>query len=342
MAVDINQIREKYKQLQEKKGYEGDVPWIELKQGDNLVRFLSDDEGNFYHESGYHYVMQGKDKVAVVCNQLNSNEDCYLCDVTKSLYKTKDKADKELAKNIGARPRVFFNILDREDGNKLKVLSAGNMIFKELLKYFADEDWGDLTDTVSGHDVVINKNGEGLDTEYTVMPKPKATKVGSEEYELFDLSTIAHPFTNDEQDQVLEGVSTEEIFKRREAAEGTEGKKSDITTDKKEKKEIKKSAKKELTVEEQFADKIAQIDQDIPKAVKALNNWLSDDDRTEDELDELITKFGKEPDEPAAPIKSPERKPNKAAEKPSESSDDDGLDKEVQEALARFRSKTKK
>lgn len=63
-------------------------------------------------------------------------------------------------------------------------------IQRAIFGYNKDSDWGDLT----GFDIVIRKDGDGMDTEYTVTPKPhkamdiaisnafKAIKIDSESY----------------------------------------------------------------------------------------------------------------------------------------------------------------
>jgi len=326
MAVDLEKLRKKYEEL--KKRSSGDADWMTLEDGDNLVRFLSDEEGNFYHETGYHYVKQGKDKVAVVCNRLDSGEPCYICDIVDSLYKSKDKSDKELAKELSAKSRIFFNVIDRSDG-KVKVLGTGNQIFKELLKYFADDDWGDLTDAKTGRDVVINKSGSGLDTEYSVIPKPNTSKL-KEEVELKDLSSISKPFTYEEQELVMDGMSPEDVFKRREEAESKSEPKKGTNTEESKKAPPTRKPKQEkpMTPEEIYADKIALIDTDIPKAVKLLNSWLEDDTRTEEELDQIIEKYGKEDTEPESSTSDGES---------SEESKEEDLDDAVAKALSKFK-----
>lgn len=326
MAVDLEKLRKKYEELKKKSS--GDTDWMTLEDGDNLVRFLSDDDGNFYHETGYHYIKQGKEKVAVVCNRLNSNEACYICDVVDALYKSKDKSDKDLAKDLSAKARIFFNVIDRTDG-KVKVLGTGNQIFKELLKYFADDDWGDLTHPVTGRDVVINKSGSGLDTEYSVIPKPNPSKL-KEDVELKDLSEIAKPFTYEEQEMVMNGMSTEDIFKRREESEGKDKPATkNIKEEPKPTIQRKPKQEKPMTPEEIYADKIALIDQEIPKAVKLLKAWLEDDERTEEELDDIIAKYGKEDDEP--------QPPQEAEDTPAVTEDGEDLDDAVAKALAKFK-----
>lgn len=327
MAVDLDKLREKYEDL--KKRSKGDADWMQLEDGDNLVRFLSDEEGNFYFETGYHYISQGKEKVAVVCNKVHAGEPCYICDVISELNKSKDKGDKALAKELQAKSRVFFNVVDRAD-KKVKVLGAGNSIFKELLKYFADEDWGDLTDPETGHDVVINKSGSGLDTEYSVMPKPKPSKLGME-VEFKDLTEIAHPFTYEEQEQVMDGTSPEDIFKARDAKESKGTTKSKGGDKKSEPAKPPVRQPKKQTVEEQYAELIAKIDLDIPKARKLLQVWLDDEDRTEEELQELIEKYGIEEE-----TQELEETPAQGEEEGEEKTNSD-LEDEVQKALARFK-----
>ena len=55
----------------------------------------------------------------------------------------------------------------------------------ELVTYANDKSWGDLR----GYNICINKTGEGLETRYTVMPKPK-TDVPERAKELLECTPI--------------------------------------------------------------------------------------------------------------------------------------------------------
>ncbi len=78
-------------------------------------------------------------------------------------------------------------------------------IMKEIQNLSHDEDWGDP----KGYDIVVQKSGEGMDTEYSVMPKPakeisaEAVRAWTEVLENgFDLDALfnnGNPFAKKEQ-----------------------------------------------------------------------------------------------------------------------------------------------
>ena len=209
MGVDVEAIKKKYAEMNEKSDeYDDDIPWIKLEVGDNNMRLLCGANGNFYVETGYHYIPKAGStkKNAVTCLKIAKGERCYLCEVVASLRKSGKKDDKALAKELSASPRIFMNVIDRDDNDTVKVLGCGNMIFKGILKYIADDDWGDITDAKQGRNIVIERIGTGKnDTEYSVRPKPKINVVDMSKIELFDLEEMVTIPTIAEQKAILAG-----------------------------------------------------------------------------------------------------------------------------------------
>lgn len=67
-------------------------------------------------------------------------------------------------------------------------------IIEPLWMYFNDENWGSLT----GYDLVIDRQGEGMLTKYSVVPNPhKPFEIEIPEYNLEALFTGGHPLGED-------------------------------------------------------------------------------------------------------------------------------------------------
>lgn len=340
MAVDLSKIKKKYEEVKQKTTSSTDNI-MDFEIGDNLVRVLSPEDGSdFYKEVGYHYIKIGEEKKAVVCLRLTLGQPCYLCEVVSELYKSKDKGDKTLAKQLRGNMRVFYNVIHRKD-NTLKVMATGNQVFKQILGFMADEDWGDLTHAETGRDIVITKQktGEGLtDVEYVVKPKPKQTELGFEmsEIELFNLDEIVGEIpTYDEQKAIFEGEEVPE--KPVDKPKQSSGKPLTLMKPVVEKPSAPskptassapvRRAKAESTVVEKFADKIAMLDLSFPKAQKAYENWKSADG-TEETLDKLLEMYGKEDIDTGSTEGAPET-----------ASSGDELDDQIQAALKKFKKK---
>ncbi len=146
------------------------------KEGASLIRILPPYSGeDWYKETWFHFGV-GVDRKPIACARRLLDEPCYLCEQVDELRKSEDPRDVELSTQIAARRRVFYNIIDIDDVESgAQIFSSGVTIFKEFLMYVADPDWGDITDPDEGYDIVIEREGTGIDTKYTVRAKKNPT-----------------------------------------------------------------------------------------------------------------------------------------------------------------------
>jgi len=138
-----------YKKSEEKYGLGSD--WLNLEDGDNKVRIVS----NFI-DYGSHYNQQTKKSVICV-----GKESCEMC-------------------QQGDKPRVQYLgwVIDRKD-KKLKLLRIGHQIFKQIGDYAMNEEYAFTG--IPDYDITINKTGQGLGTDYTVIPSRKNTELTEKE-----------------------------------------------------------------------------------------------------------------------------------------------------------------
>ena len=152
-----------------------------LANGKNVRRILWP-KGNkdlFYTEGYMHFGLGEDGKTSFVCRKTeNPNNHCPVCEYINQLQKSNNKNDKALADKIKGRKRVYMNVLDRNSDNgseEIKILACGLTVQKQIISILCDPDYGDVTDFESGHDITIKREGQGLNTEYTVIPKPQQT-----------------------------------------------------------------------------------------------------------------------------------------------------------------------
>ncbi len=154
----------------------GKTNYVKLKDGANVVRVLPpwSDECVPYKQAAFHYgVVQ---KRALACPKKMHGNDCPICDEVDRLFATGDKRDEEEARQFMSKWRVFYNVIDRSDeAAGVQVLGVGNSIHERVTSFFADPDYGDISNIDDGTDVVIDKTGSGFNTRYTTSCKRNAT-----------------------------------------------------------------------------------------------------------------------------------------------------------------------
>lgn len=191
-----------------------------LQQGKNVRRVLwpKGDSDSFYSEGMLHFGLGTDGKSVVTCPKtFSSKEKCPVCEYVEGLMKSKNKNDKKLADDIKAKRRIYINVINRDDEEETpKVLPIGVTILKGILETICDLDYGDITDPETGRDITITKKGQGMKTEYAVLPKPKASPVSESssaeeiEEEMTDLNALFIRKSYEEIESVLNGDDDEE------------------------------------------------------------------------------------------------------------------------------------
>jgi hypothetical protein len=268
LKTDIDKAqkkREEEKLRQESfKRFGRPVPWWKAKNGENNIRILppwtakGPNAFQFWCERWIHFNVMAieapdeQNQFSHVCPKhtpgagdvLGYGADevipCPVCDHVANLRASSDPVDSELAKNIRAKMRVYYNIIDLSDPiwtddaieeikqrgcpedklptagePKVQVYSSGPTVMQMILDYYADSI--DIADLEKGHNMKIERSGTGLNTDYRVRPDMKASTapITDEEWtrEMWNLDEIMPFLTNEQMDMILAGSSREEVFK---------------------------------------------------------------------------------------------------------------------------------
>lgn len=201
-------------------GNYSNADYDKLQNGKNVRRILwpKGDKEVFYSEGFLHFSLGADGKKVATCPKtFNEKNACPICEYVAQLQKSKSKQDKKLADQIKAKRRIYINVLSRDDEEEApKVLPIGVTILKGLLETICDPDYGDITDPDTGRDVTITRKGQGLNTEYSVLPKPKASAVSEElevddiEEAMADLDALFIEKSYDELQAILDGEDEED------------------------------------------------------------------------------------------------------------------------------------
>lgn len=168
--------------LQEKLGKmklnQGGGGWLNLKKGQNRIRLIDGigDMELFFQPVGTH---KFPDDTKVYCPSFASDGElpCPVCEYVDTLYKG-SKSDKLLAGSIRVQKKYWMNAVNRDEEDAGPViLTAGMTIFQQITGLMTDPEWGmdALLDEEDGYDLNITREGEGLDTKYTVNPVRKSS-----------------------------------------------------------------------------------------------------------------------------------------------------------------------
>jgi hypothetical protein len=185
--------------------------WFKASQGDNQLRLLppwADHLDWPFFETKNHRL---GDKTIFICPKAHDGETfCYTCDVViPALYKGNDK-DQARAYNIRGTNRIFCNVLERDNEEVgCQMWGISTQTYDQLVSYFSDPDYGDITDIEAGHDIVLTRKGTTKDdTSYTQRAKPNKTPVNNDDVlaNLFDLDEACGGAPTEEQKRMLKEV----------------------------------------------------------------------------------------------------------------------------------------
>lgn len=154
----------------------GDREFWKPKDSLNLIRILppKDVKQLFYVKTGAHFGLLGSKME--LCPKETYGKDCPVCEFVQQLYGEKTQAAAKLIAALKVRKRYLMNIiaLDIDQVKPLYFLS-GITVWKDLCGFIMDDDYGDITHAKTGRNVVIEKSGSKLQTEYAVRVKPNPT-----------------------------------------------------------------------------------------------------------------------------------------------------------------------
>lgn len=257
--------------------------FLKLKEGKNVIRILPpfDDSGLWFYESYLHYGFKSGGKtVALPC----TGDGCLVCKKLNELASEGAEGSK-LARRYGTRTKFYANVLDRDNGNALRIWGFSKKVLQALKSYWMDVDDGcEFDDPINGRDIIVERSGKGLETRYEVRIRPKSTPAiedGEEAPELFNIpEEVEKEFTKEEIKEIWA-----ETFDGVEPSEKS-SEDSDVEDDEEPVKASKKAVKEDDDDEEEETHKKKSSDDDddedeeeeTPKNKKA-----SDEDEEEEE-----------------------------------------------------------
>jgi len=211
MAIDLNAIRNRLNSLQTKV-QKTDNLW-KPTPGKQQVRILPyiHNTNNPFIELYFHFDLGGKN----VISPMSFGEADPIVEFAEKLKATGNREDWNLAKQLTPKMRTYVPVLVRgEESEGVKFWGFGKQVYQELLGFFADPDYGDLTDPVNGRDVTVEfKTAAEVGKSYpetSIRVKPNTTPISEDKNILelakdqIDLSTMFKRVSYDEMEKMLQ------------------------------------------------------------------------------------------------------------------------------------------
>lgn len=177
--MDVDELEEQEKSI----GFgQGSGQFFSFKDGRNVVRFLPGLNGQKAFIPFFKHFVKGAEGGKMYggpCPLKMAKQPCVVCAVAAKLSRGSN-ADRDLAEELGARSRVVANIIDRAAPDAgVQVAEFGTSIYnavKDIKRSLGD----DPTHPIEGFDLVVEKTGSGLKTEYKVVPMRQSTPIHSD------------------------------------------------------------------------------------------------------------------------------------------------------------------
>lgn len=165
--------------------FSGSAGFFTAKEGMNTVRILPGvgSMDAFFVQVGVHVLDEsGKKREYCPSEITDGEEECPICEAVNTLYKAGDVASKGMAKQLRKQRSFWMNIIDRSnESTGPLIFTPGVKIFGQVANLINDPDYGDIVDPDNGFDLVIERKGTGMDTEYDVRARRNPSVLGDDE-----------------------------------------------------------------------------------------------------------------------------------------------------------------
>lgn len=154
--------------------------------GRSVIRILPEvgEMQFFYQQVGSHMLPGSENRKQFYCPNFTSEGelDCPICDYVEELKRSGDKASLALASALRVKRKFWMNVIDRDhESVGPQIFTPGVMVFGQISSLISDPDYGDIFDVDKGIDIIIERKGKNLETEYQVKPRRDSSPLSEDE-----------------------------------------------------------------------------------------------------------------------------------------------------------------
>lgn len=195
MGINIDQIKSKLKELKSKSST--DLLW-KPEFGEQTIRIVPYKErlDNPFIELFIHYNMGEKGFLS----PMTFGKPDPIQEFSQELRDPNDKESYRQARLFQPRKRIYAPILVRgQESEGIKYWGFGATVYEQILSYIADDDYGDITDPMTGRDITLAYSKPETDVDYpktSIRVKPNQTKAMEDVNALKNMIQEQVPLTN--------------------------------------------------------------------------------------------------------------------------------------------------
>ena len=181
MTLDMKKMKAKYTALQQRRSGGSKGMWFRPQDGEQVIRIVPTADGDPFKEYWFHYNL-GKNP-GFLSPKRNFGIEDPLNDFVRQLFKDGTDDSVKMAKDLMARQRFFAPVLVRGEEDKgVRIWGFGKMAYQELLNLVLNPEYGDITDTEAGTDLVL-KYGKPAGAQFpqtTLTPRRRTSHLCDE------------------------------------------------------------------------------------------------------------------------------------------------------------------
>ena len=154
MGIDLDKMRARKDALQGKGGGNRDTFW-RPQDGEQTIRIVPTADGDPFKDFWFHYNVGNNP--GFLSPKKNFGEDDPLNDFVRKLFNEGTEDSIKMAKSLMARQRFFSPVLVRgEEDRGVRIWGYGKTVYEQLLNLVLNTEYGDITDTETGTDLVLH------------------------------------------------------------------------------------------------------------------------------------------------------------------------------------------
>ena len=232
MSIDFTKMKQKLNALQGKGGDSKQNMFWKPQEGDQTVRIVPTADGDPFKQYYFHYNL-GKNP-GFICPKKQHGKDCPVCEFAWSTWqeaKASNDADTmKFCKTLFPKERFFSPVFIRgEEAQGVRLWGYGKMVYTELVQLVLNPDYGDITDTDGGTDLVINY-GKPVGASFPVTkihPRRRPSALAEESADIVSLLASIPEFDNNFNQKTQEEI--EQLLSEFLSAEAGEQAESETT-----------------------------------------------------------------------------------------------------------------
>ena len=152
--MDINSIRKRLNQLQTTNNRTSNL-W-KPQPGKQVIRVLpyKHNKDNPFIELFFHFGLNNK----TYLSPISFGRPDPIEEFAQKLKTSGNREEYQMARKLESKMRTFAPVIVRgEEGQGVRFWGFGKTVYQELLSVIADPDYGDISDSMTGRDIVVER-----------------------------------------------------------------------------------------------------------------------------------------------------------------------------------------